>query len=429
MMQEGAVYWIANCILNVFVFVSTDLVCERRFRWPLQLPLEVLSSVVWCLLIPLLPLYSSLRFVVGAPALLILDVLLHKGSLRYRALTSILAFLCMIFSEVLFMGVMPREAAVSGELYQMDPVALYAVYLFLNAVVMSIMVVAVRYFHKKYRESEYARQWLLFPIFPISQLASLLNYASIYIQREFQLWGLLATIAVYVLADVALIVFIRMTAKNMKLQARTELLEEQIEFQKDYYKQLSDSYEKVRKMRHDIDNHLYTIKALLASGETEEAARYEALLTEQADLSEEFEQCRNKVVASYLQKKKEDLKAEGITFETRIVMPEDCGIGNPDLICVLGNLLGNAEEAAMGLENGFISLEISHRSPYLSICVKNRARTETDKKKSKRIAELERGIGMSILKEMAQRYDGDLKTSQENDIFQTDLVLKGESTC
>ena len=123
MMQEGAVYWIANCILNVFVFVSTDLVCERRFRWPLQLLLEVLSSVVWCLLIPLLPLYSSLRFVVGAPALLILDILLHKGSLRYRVLTSILAFLCMIFSEVLFMGVMPREAAVSGELYQMDPVA------------------------------------------------------------------------------------------------------------------------------------------------------------------------------------------------------------------------------------------------------------------------------------------------------------------
>ena len=28
MMQEGVVYWVANCILDVFLFVATDLVLK-----------------------------------------------------------------------------------------------------------------------------------------------------------------------------------------------------------------------------------------------------------------------------------------------------------------------------------------------------------------------------------------------------------------
>ncbi|MCR5006138.1 MAG: GHKL domain-containing protein [Clostridiales bacterium] len=325
------------------------------------------------------------------------------------------------------MAILPRDAAVSGELYHIDPIALYSVYLFLNMVVLSIMVVVFRYLHKRYRETENAKQWLLFPIFPISQLAALLNFAAIYIQKEFLLWGLITTIAVFVLADIALIAFIRMTAKNAKLQMRTELLEEQISFQKDYYKQLADSYENVRKMRHDIDNHLYTIQALLASGEIRGAEEYKKQVTGLADLSEGFEQCQNKVVASYLEKKKEDFAMERIPFETKIVLPEDCGIENPDLICALGNLLNNAQEATARLEDGFISLELSYRSPYLSICVKNRIKLETESKKPRRIAELERGIGMSILEEMARQYDGDLKIQREQDVFRADLVLKGRS--
>ena len=427
MMQEGTVYWVANCILDVFLFIATDLICESRFKGWKQLLCEVLAAVALCIFIPLFQLFTSVRFAIGSLVMVLLIVLLHRGTWRYRFFTAGLSFLCMIFSEVLFMGVMPRDAAVSGELYQMDPIALYSVYLFLNAVVLSVMVVVFRYLHKRYRDTENAKQWLFFPIFPISQLAALLNFAAIYVHREFQLWGLITTIVVFVLADIALVAFIRMTAKSAKLEVRTELLEEQIGSQKEYYKQLTDSYEKVRKMRHDIDNHLYTIQALLASGETKEAEAYNARMTGLADLSSDFDQCRNKVVASYLEKKKEDLETAQIPFETSIVMPEECGIENPDLICVLGNLLNNAQEASTGLKDGFISLEISYKEPYLSICVKNRMEEQARKEKIRRIAELERGIGMSILEEMAQQYDGDFRVKSEKNVFQADLVLKGKS--
>lgn len=427
MVQEGTVYLIANYILFVMLFISTDLICERRFKWWLQLLFDLLAALIMLVSMLFFSRFTNMRFTAGCVTFLLQDILLHRGKLTHRILTSTLSFLCMIFSEVVYMAVMPRDAAVSGELYQMDPIALYAVYLFLSAVVISIMVVAFRYLHSKYQGAENAKQWLLFPIFPISQLAALLNFAAIYIQKEFKLWGLITTIIVFILADIALVIFIRMTARNAKLEVRTELLEEQIGSQKEYYKQLTDSYEKVRKMRHDIDNHLYTIQALLASGETKEAEAYNARVTAQTDLSEDFDQCWNKVVASYLEKKKEDLEAEQIPFETKIVMPQECGIENPDLICVLGNLLNNAQEASVGLKDGFISLEISYKEPYLSICVKNRVEEQESKKKIKRIAELERGIGMTILEEMAQQYDGNFKIQSENNVFRADLVLKGRS--
>ena len=57
----------------------------------------------------------------------------------------------------------------------------------------------------------------------------------------------------------------------------------------------------------------------------------------------------------------------------------------------------------------------------------NRTKKGMEKKKQKRIAELERGIGMSILQEMAQRYDGDFEVKTENDVFRADLVLKGNT--
>ena len=122
-----------------------------------------------------------------------------------------------------------------------------------------------------------------------------------------------------------------------------------------------------------------------------------------------------------------EVEAAQIPFETSIVMPEECGIENPDLICVLGNLLNNAQEASTGLKDGFISLEISYKEPYLSICVKNRVEEQARKEKVRRIAELDRGIGMSILEDMAQHYDGDFKVKSGEGIFQADLVLKGRS--
>ena len=65
-------------------------------------------------------------------------------------------------------------------------------------------------------------------------------------------------------------------SQRAELKLSNEMLSEQIESEKTHYAALVDQYETARSLRHDIANHMYTIQALLSSGDTEQAAKYAA---------------------------------------------------------------------------------------------------------------------------------------------------------
>ena len=121
------------------------------------------------------------------------------------------------------------------------------------------------------------------------------------------------------------------------------------------------SYEEIRKMRHDIDNHVYTMRAMMDAGRTEEAAVYVRELASQDPAKKTFASCANMVAASYLTKKMEDYKRLGIELDADIHLPLETGITNPDLICVFGNILDNAQEACEGLENPKVELKAQYQ--------------------------------------------------------------------
>ena len=75
------------------------------------------------------------------------------------------------------------------------------------------------------------------------------------------------------------------------LRAEKRALEQTISDQGAYYAAVAAHYEQVRRLRHDLDNHLYTIRILLDDGKTAEAAQYAAELsrTEQSALQAEVD--------------------------------------------------------------------------------------------------------------------------------------------
>ena len=48
--------------------------------------------------------------------------------------------------------------------------------------------------------------------------------------------------------------------------------------------------------------------------------------------------------------------------------------------------------------------------------------------KKKRIPELERGIGTTILNEIAERYDGEYRTERKEGLFCADVILKNKES-
>ena len=62
--------------------------------------------------------------------------------------------------------------------------------------------------------------------------------------------------------------------QRAELRASNALLLKQVDAEKEHYAALTEQYEAMRRMRHDIANHLYTIQALLDNGDTKHAAEY-----------------------------------------------------------------------------------------------------------------------------------------------------------
>ena len=74
-------------------------------------------------------------------------------------------------------------------------------------------------------------------------------------------------------------------AQRSELKARNDLLARQIDRQNEHYAALTAQYENLRRIRHDISSHLYTMQLLLQEGQYDEAAAYSAEVTEACVLS------------------------------------------------------------------------------------------------------------------------------------------------
>ena len=126
------------------------------------------------------------------------------------------------------------------------------------------------------------RSYLLFFLFPLSQIILLLG---IYLPgtASVSLPHILIPVVLCIASDAALAAALRYTARRASLQAENRAMEQKIDEQSRYYTALSEHYRAVRRVRHDIDNHLYTIRILAEDGKTEEATRYAEQLESKID--------------------------------------------------------------------------------------------------------------------------------------------------
>ena len=118
----------------------------------------------------------------------------------------------------------------------------------------------------------------------------------------------------------------------------------------------------------------------------------------------------------------------GVTLDADVTLPAETGVSNPDMICALGNILDNALEACRELDDPHVMLKIRFKVPYVSIACVNPVKQPRDNVavKQRRVPELERGIGLSILRDLAEKYDGQMTAEPGEGRFETTLILNGE---
>jgi sensor histidine kinase regulating citrate/malate metabolism len=262
-------------------------------------------------------------------------------------------------------------------------------------------------------------------LFPISQFILLIGWFGCAFRSMTTMDTLTEVIGAIscVAADTALYFAIRGMAERVELRVQNTMLEKQIDAQTVHYAALTEQYENIRRMRHDIDNHLYTMRILLENGKADEAASYLAELNPGSEYVPSLGRCHNPVVDAFLYTRIKDLRTQGIQVEADVDLPGEMTISNADLVSAFGNLLDNAAEAVHGAAQKRISITAGIKSGYLVIKTENPSSPAPDTQK-RRIPELERGVGFHILTGLAEKYNGSFTACAEGSMFDTSLILQ-----
>ena len=118
-----------------------------------------------------------------------------------------------------------------------------------------------------------------------------------------------------------------------------------------HYEEVQNIYKEMRGWRHDYHNHIQTMKAYIALSQTDKLDAYLDRLDADLGAVDTVVKTGNIMVDAILNSKLSLAKSHGIIINAKATIPDEISIIDIDLCVIIGNLLDNAIEACMKVEN------------------------------------------------------------------------------
>ena len=218
--------------------------------------------------------------------------------------------------------------------------------------------------------------------------------------------------------------------RKKQLRNENQYLDNQVKLQHEYYEAQDEYRQKIREMRHDIENHIRTIQILIEKGEQEEFKRYSDELFTSYHSNKQIEFCGNKIANAVLHEKSQHAAKLGIDFTADVKIPENIPIKSIDLMCILSNILDNAVKSCERFTGNNPGIKISAVQNAADLIIKCVNSCSDDIKiKNGEIVRLNNkrdnstGLGLKIIKDTAKKYNGALDCSKSNDKFNCVITL------
>lgn len=272
-------------------------------------------------------------------------------------------------------------------------------------------------------------------MFPLSQLVALVYLFCYTIAYELPLWVVAALVALGVLCNVGDRVLFKalLNAESKELAVhKVALLEEQLVAQERHGAQLKQDVVEATLIRERLIQELKELDGLLEREEGRDASQrmHHAVALVQAG-RQGF--CAHHVIDALVTAKVNAFEALGVSVACNLDVPSDLPVPSVELCAVFSNLLDNAlhsceELAAQGRRDLSVDVRAHVARGYLLVrvsndCAPNAKRARQDAHR-RRPHLAEHGWGLSILKAVAERRDGNLRTTCENGTFVTEVALK-----
>lgn len=245
--------------------------------------------------------------------------------------------------------------------------------------------------------------------------------------RGIQMWQSISIVVIMFAIMIFVFVLYEKQMKFFSEDNRKRILELQNEY---YHKQLGlmmSAENATRSLRHDMKNHLLSILALAERSGDVVVAEYVDKLNHVFSPVKKSVSTGNVVIDSILNSKLSQASEKDIDLKIDIAIPEEFPIQDMDITVLLGNLLDNAIENFEKEAGKAIILKIKYDKGRLLINCENPYHGMLRRRRkfyySAKGDEGNHGFGLRNIYNVVNKYKGDIRIKDENNMFRVELLL------
>ena len=190
---------------------------------------------------------------------------------------------------------------------------------------------------------------------------------------------------------------------------------------------MQESQMKIRFLKHDMKNHIINMQSLLSAEKYDQLKDYLAETNDYIYSNNVIIDSGNETIDSVLNYKLAPLENNSVEKSYHVVLPEQILISSFDLNIVICNLIDNALEALSLLgenDEKKITIDIVYKQGYIKILVGNSFDGIIHKdKRTRKNDEINHGIGLKSVQNIAEKYGGILKTDVADNWFETSVIM------
>lgn len=204
-------------------------------------------------------------------------------------------------------------------------------------------------------------------------------------------------------------------AQDSREKANNKILKEKLDMQYNYYLSIQESQMKVKRLYHDINNHMICIENM--HGEKKEVNKYIDSIKEQISDCHNSFNTGNMILDIILNEKNSICHKNDISFLCDLDFSKCNFIEMIDVCCIFSNILDNSIEACNKINSHSIPKTIKIRGTvakqyYIVKCENtkiNKVKMKNNKFFTSKKDDFVHGLGIENIKSSLKKYDGEIR--------------------
>jgi sensor histidine kinase regulating citrate/malate metabolism len=215
--------------------------------------------------------------------------------------------------------------------------------------------------------------------------------------------------------------------RESRKELETKLKLQQIEMELKQNNDMINITDNLRKLRHDMNNHIGLIKNLIYDQKYDDLREYVDDLYGDVARANDIIVAENKALSVLLNTKSDKARELNIEFQS-FVAASEIKMQDKDICALFGNILDNAIEAAQkSMNKKFIELSIQKTDSGCVIKCENSFSQKPVMKKGKFLSSKGNsafhGIGVENIKDIVAKYNGEVKFDYDDEVFNLRIVM------